>query len=126
MNANPSTRGNVAWHVIRASLGVILWLAVALLTFISIPRGARLFAEFHMAIPLASELLLRFGQWAIPVLALVTFLVCWKVRRQWAWLWFLIVLPIFLGVAVFVSIYVPLTRLLGGLFGTASDWWSYF
>jgi hypothetical protein len=122
----PAKSGISGWDLIVGSLAVLLWLTVGWMVAISIPRGARLFAEFHMIVPLYTQMLIRFGQWAIPVLALVTLLMCLKVRKRWAWLWLLIVLPAFLICAVFLGLYFPITSLLNGLGGSNDGWWDYF
>jgi hypothetical protein len=121
--APPTQSGAVAWKVILAVVAVTLWLGVAWQVVIHIPRAERIFAEFHMRVPVATELVIRFGQWAIPVLAVTSLLVCLIVRQRWAWLWLLIVLPAFTNGAVFLSLYVPYSRLIEGL-GGAAHWWD--
>jgi hypothetical protein len=113
------------WDLIVGSFGVLLWLVVGWLVAISIPRGARLFAEFHMAVPLFTQIVTRFGQMAVPTIAVLTLLMCLKVRKRWAWFWLLMVLPAFIICGVFVSLYFPITRLLGALGGNAG-WWEHF
>ena len=119
-------RGSIALTVLQVAVAIVCWFVAAWLTFISIPRGARLFAEFHMAIPMITELVVRFGQIAVPILAITSFLVCLKVRRRWAWLWFILVLPTFIATAVFVSLYLPITKLLVAMWGSTDGWWTYF
>jgi type II secretory pathway component PulF len=125
MNLRPPHPGVSGWDLIVGSIGVLLWLGVAWLVAISIPRGERLFADWKMAIPLFTQMVIRFGQWAVPVLASVSLLMCLKVRKRWAWLWFLMVLPAFIICAVFVSLYIPITQLLGAL-GPNAGWWDCF
>lgn len=120
---SPAHAGVSGWNLIVGSFGVVLWLAVAWQVLISIPRGARLFAEFHVAVPLFTQMVVRFGQFAVPLLAVVTLVMCLKVRRYWAWLWFLIVLPGFLICAVFMSLYIPTATLLRALGGDPA-WWE--
>ncbi|HZZ77737.1 MAG TPA: hypothetical protein VFE62_04405 [Gemmataceae bacterium] len=111
--------------MILGAIGFVVWGAVAYLTFVSVPRGARLFAEFHMAVPLFTELVVRFAIIAVPALFVVTGVLCTWVQRRWAWFWFALVLPMFLGTCIFVSLYLPTVRLLQGLTGTTSGWWNH-
>lgn len=112
-------------RVAIGALALALWLAVAWLTIISIPRGERLFGEFHMQVPMLTELVVRFGRFAVPAIAILTLVMCLKVRKRWAWLWFLLVLPALLACAVFVSLYFPITRLVACL-GWTKGWWEFF
>jgi hypothetical protein len=118
-----------SWHTLALGValcvfGLLLWLGVAWLVLVSIPGAARLFADFHMAIPFSADLLIRF-RWAIPVLAVVSLAVCIYSRRPWAWLWLLIVLPAFISTAVIVILYVPITALMNGLQGNNAGWWGH-
>jgi hypothetical protein len=109
-----------------AAIGVVLWGAVGYLTYVSVPRGDRLFTEFHMAIPFATHLIIRFSFFAVPLLAIMTLMLCVFVRQRLAWLWLAVGLPILLGTSIFISLYLPITKLLQALFGTTAGWWEHF
>ena len=122
----PPDRTSRAIILLPVAIGVVLWGIVGWLTFVSVPRGEQLFTEFHMAIPLATEFVIRFAFFAVPILAVSTLILCVFVRRRLALLWFAIGLPILLGTGIFISLYLPITKLLEGLSGTTAGWWQHF
>ena len=121
----PSTSSR-AIIALLCTVGVVLWAVVGYLTFVSVPRGERLFTEFRMMIPLLTEFVIRFAFFAVPLLAVMTLIMCVFLRHRLAWLWFAVGLPILLGGLIFISLYLPITKLLQGLWGTTAGWWQHF
>lgn len=98
-----------------AFFSFIFWFGVLTQLAFYVPSSRRLFDDFKMRTPLATDLVLHHWWWLIPGLIVASVAVCLATRSRWAWFFFLIVLPLALNVLIFVSMFWPTHLLLEGL-----------
>jgi hypothetical protein len=108
--------------IILFALASLLWLIVAFEMFFHVPRLAKLFGEFHMALPRASELVVRHYWWFVPVYTVLTALTCIGlafIRRpsRFGWIFLLIILPLLLNTITLAVLWIPFAKLVEGLRG---------
>jgi hypothetical protein len=96
-----------------------LWLAVAFQIVFIAPRFEKLFADFKMKIPLATELVIFDGWWIAPACLVAALLLCVARQSRWTGLILLVVLPLVINVLIITSLYLPYAALVEGLGGNA-------
>jgi type II secretory pathway component PulF len=127
----------------RPSLGVtvfviivpaILWIAVLAELMFFVPIFDRIFADFHLGLPLASEWTIACSHWCIKYpyvlpmpLAMIVVAIAgsiWLIRHQLGkrllggvWCAAMMLLPIVVGLLIAVVCYLPYVKLLEGLAG---------
>lgn len=98
-----------------ALFAAMAWCGVVFQLMIFVPRSAKLFADFRMRLPYLTELVLQQGWLLAAIAALVAFGCCLAIRRNWAWSFLLLLLPMMLNVFILVSLYLPTMYLVIGL-----------
>src|SRR5947209_4939937 len=75
----------------------LLWLAGVFQTVFIVPRFEKMFLEFKMKLPLATEWVMRNGLWFVFVCLVVAVAVSLVLRKPWAWLAVLVLLPVLIN-----------------------------
>src|SRR5262245_15618150 len=70
------------------------WAVAGFQIIFLMPRFAKIFADFHLKVPVATQQLIDHGWWLVPVLMLLTFLLCAVFRTRWMWIALLIGVPV--------------------------------
>jgi hypothetical protein len=112
-----SSAPNYLAYGVIAVASAILWLAVAAELMILAPKSQRLFDDFKIAIPWATDLVIHHFWWAVPAIAIAALGGCFAIRKQWAWNAALLVLPLLFNLIIIVSLYFPMLFLLDDLMG---------
>jgi type IV pilus assembly protein PilC len=130
MTTRPS-RPPVADLVIGVAIPALLWAVLLVGLVLVVPRFKRIFMDFGLALPAATQAVIAVSDWAaaywyvlilsVPfLLAPDVAVVYWLARRPGralSCLWFvlMIALPLLAMVLVFVAIYLPEAKLLEDL-----------
>ena len=99
------------------ALSSLLWLGSVVQTFFIMPRFEKMFFDFRMRLPWSTEWALRNGSWFVPACLVGAVAVSLLVRKRLGWVVVLILLPVLLNLALFLSYFLPYYELLQGLEG---------
>jgi hypothetical protein len=118
--APPPTRGpNILVIAVLAFFSLALWLAVAFQLVFIAPRFEKLFADFSLKIPWATERVIFDAWWIAPACLVASLLLCVARPSRWTGLILLVVLPLLINVLIITSLYLPYAALVEGLGGNA-------
>jgi type II secretory pathway component PulF len=99
---------------------VVLWWGVAVQSHFIVPRFEKIFLDFKMRLPLATEwtvFVARGIWWVAPACLVASILVCFIPRSRWVGLILLVLLPLLLNLLIIPSLFFPCMELLDGLNG---------
>jgi hypothetical protein len=136
MDLDPSgtNRPRIAVTAAVIGLAAFLWIAVAVeLTFV-VPHYERLFADFRVKVPWATEVVIASSRWcikywyvlivlAIAGVGLSTILIRHLAQKPWlgfTWCVAILLLPLLVGFSIWFFCYWPYLKLLEGLQGGAA------
>lgn len=103
---------------------LVLWLAVAFQSLFIVPRFEKVFSDFKMRLPLATEWVMEMtrGIWCIaPACLIALILVCLIPRSRWVGFVLIVLLPLLLNLLIIASLYFPYAALVEGLGGNAPN-----
>jgi hypothetical protein len=103
--------------ILNIAFSICLWSVAAFQIVFVIPRFVKIFADFRMSVPIVTQIVIDHSMWIVPVMMLVTFMLCAVVRSRWLWILLLIGVPVFVNLAIIVNLYYPQMLLLEGLAG---------
>lgn len=107
--------------IVSIVLSVLLWSVAAFQIVFVIPRFVKIFNDFRMAVPVATQIVIDHAIWIVPTIMLATFLWCAITRSRWLWILLLIMTPILVNLAILINFYHPLLLLLEGLAGAQKN-----
>jgi len=108
--------------LVIAVLGIFslaLWLAVAFQLVLIAPRFEKLFADFKLKIPWATERVLFDAWWIASACLGAALLLCVARQSRWTGLILLVVLPLVINALIITSLYLPYAALVEALGGNA-------
>jgi hypothetical protein len=132
-DAPPVTRPAAAvlpFTVTFVVLHAFLWCAVVASLLLYVPRAEKLFRDFNMTLPAVTMLVLAVARWVGNYWYILPFwlvyllaadggllVLFYRRRRSLAWAWGLLnaAVPVVLGVLAFLTIQMPMWKLLDGL-----------
>jgi type II secretory pathway component PulF len=116
--------------LVFVALHAALWCALAVYLLLYVPPAERMFRDFNMTLPRATHFTLAAARWVWNYWYILPFwlavllaadggllLLFYRRRRSLAWAWALlnIAVPVVLGVLAFLTIQMPMWKLLEGL-----------
>ena len=117
--APPTSGPNILAIAVLAFFSLALWLAVAFQFVFIAPRFEKLFADFKLKIPWATERVIFDGWWIAPACLVAALLLCVARQSRWTGIILLVVLPLVINLLIIMSLYLPYAALVEGLGGNA-------
>jgi type II secretory pathway component PulF len=115
-------------------LAAILWIVIAAEMLFVVPEFERIFVDFHMRLPLATEAIIACSRWCVKYwyvlamqmamaaggMAALTWLIRHRVRKNWLsslWCLAMLLVPAAIAFLTWLACYLPMEKLLDGLAG---------
>ena len=117
--APPTSGPSILVIAVLGIFSLALWLAVAFQLVLIAPRFEKLFADFKLKIPWATERVLFDAWWIASACLGAALLLCVARQSRWTGLILLVVLPLVINALIITSLYLPYAALVEALGGNA-------
>jgi hypothetical protein len=127
-DARDAERPNPVVTTIVVVLAVTLWIAVVGELLFVVPEFERIFMDFHMRVPLATEAIVACARWCmkypyvlpmpLAMIGVSTWLIRHRVGKRWLsglWCLAMLLLPAGIAFLIWLACFLPMEWLLDGL-----------